>query len=73
MVLSLTELVISNDKSKLNVETIHRFLARSYWADRRPIETINKSFENSICYGAYVEERQVGFARIVTDGATVGS
>ncbi|NOU93255.1 GNAT family N-acetyltransferase [Paenibacillus sp. LMG 31456] len=65
------ELVISNDKSLLNLETVFEFLSSSYWANKRSKEIIRKSIENSICYGVYKNNRQVGFARIVTDGATM--
>ncbi|CAM3178590.1 GNAT family N-acetyltransferase [Paenibacillus lupini] len=62
---------VSDDKSLLNIETIGAFLGRSYWANQRSIETIEKSIQNSICYGIYQEDKQVGFARVVTDWATV--
>ncbi|MGO4109432.1 GNAT family N-acetyltransferase [Paenibacillus sp. YAF4_2] len=62
---------ISDDKSLFNIETIGAFLARSYWANQRPIEMIEKSIQNSVCYGVYQEDKQVGFARVVTDWATV--
>lgn len=63
--------VINTDKTRLNHETIVKFLSRSYWANTRPIECIIKSIENSLCFGVYDEERQIGFARIVTDRATM--
>lgn len=62
---------ISDEKSLLNIETIAAFLAGSYWANQRPIETIKKSIQNSVCYGIYQEDKQVGFARVVTDWATI--
>jgi len=62
--------VVSTDKSRLNVDTIGAFFARSYWAASRPRQTIIKSIENSLCYAAYHGERQVSFARVVTDYAT---
>jgi GNAT superfamily N-acetyltransferase len=61
---------ISDDKSLLNIETIGAFLSRSYWANKRSIETIEKSIQNSVCYGIYQEDLQVGFARVITDWAT---
>lgn len=65
------DLVISTDKSKLDVDKVCDFLSRSYWANKRPRERILKSIENSICYGAYIGDKLVGFARVVTDGATI--
>jgi len=37
----------------------------------RPIETINKTIENSVCFGVYHGSRQIGFARVVTDEAVI--
>ncbi|WP_159888672.1 GNAT family N-acetyltransferase [Paenibacillus puerhi] len=65
------DVLISNDKSLLCMETICSFLARSYWADKRSESRIRKSIENSVCYGAYHGGKQIGFARLVTDGATM--
>ncbi|MCR8630624.1 GNAT family N-acetyltransferase [Paenibacillus radicis (ex Xue et al. 2023)] len=65
------DLVISNDKSFLHLDTVFEFLSRSYWANKRSKERIRISIENSICYGVYINNRQVGFARVVTDGATM--
>ena len=50
---------------------IHDFLSnRSYWAAGRPLEMVERSFANSLCFGLYERGRQVGFARVVTDRAT---
>ena len=62
----------STDKSKLNIDLIVRYLHNeSYWAKERPEETIRKSIKNSLCIGIYCGEVQIGFARIVSDFATV--
>lgn len=71
MNIKLNELIISNDKSLLNIDTVFGFMQRSYWANKRSKDTIIKSIENSLCYGVYDGDRQVGFARIVTDWATM--
>ncbi|WP_284637685.1 GNAT family N-acetyltransferase [Paenibacillus silviterrae] len=63
--------VISDEKAKLKVETILGFLARSYWADKRVEAAIRRSIETSHCYGVYEGEKQIGFARVVTDYATM--
>lgn len=62
--------LISDDKEKIEPQVVMDYLARSYWANTRPAARILKSIENSICYGVYREGRQVGFARVITDGAT---
>jgi GNAT superfamily N-acetyltransferase len=61
---------ISTDKAKLDIHAIHNYLSNeSYWAKGRTIETVTKSIENSLCFGVYVDEKQIGFARVVTDYA----
>jgi GNAT superfamily N-acetyltransferase len=62
--------VISDDPGRLDLDFIARELQNSYWAQGRPTETIRRSIENSLCLGVYEGERQIGFARLVTDGCT---
>jgi len=63
--------LVSTDKSKLDVDVIHEYLAQSsYWAQDRPLDVVERSIEGSLCFGVYDGERQVGFARVVTDHAT---
>lgn len=62
---------ISTDPSRLDLDTIHRWLSEeTYWARGRSRDLMQRSFDNSICFGAYLGDRQVGFARVVTDRAT---
>ena len=64
-------LEISTDRSRLDVDLIHRFLSEeSYWARGRTREAVERSIENSVCFGAFIDGEQVGFARAVTDKAT---
>jgi GNAT superfamily N-acetyltransferase len=60
-----------DDKSLILMDKLCELLSESYWANRREKEKIIKSVENSICLGIYIEEEMVGFARIVTDNATM--
>jgi GNAT superfamily N-acetyltransferase len=62
--------LISTDKERLNVEFVHEFLKDSYWASGIPEEIVRRSIENSLVFGLYTEDEQVGFARVVTDYAT---
>jgi GNAT superfamily N-acetyltransferase len=66
------EYLISTDPSLLDLNVVHGFLRRSYWAAERPLETVKRSIVNSLSFGLYHGEdrRQVGFARVVTDFAT---
>lgn len=64
---------ISTDKSKLDIAVIHDYLSnKSYWAKNIPVELVQKSIEGSICFGVYHNNRQVGYARMVSDCATFG-
>jgi len=67
----MNDLIISDDKSKLDAELIHKFLASSYWAEGRTIEAVKKSIEHSICFGLYKNDKQIGFARILTDHTVI--
>lgn len=61
---------ISSDKSLLNVEYVHVYLAQqSYWAQGRSRPVLETAMANSLCFGVYLEGVQVGFARVVTDYA----
>ena len=62
--------LISTDRSKLDVDVIHGFLTRSYWAEGIPRETVARAIENSLCFGVYNGAEQVGFARVISDFAT---
>jgi GNAT superfamily N-acetyltransferase len=65
------DFVISTDKSRLHVEMIYTFLAdESYWAKTRTLEQTKTAIENSLCFGVFKGERQIGFARVVSDFAT---
>lgn len=61
--------IISDDASRLNMDVICEFLSRSYWANKRPRGAIEKSIQFSLNFGVYDGERQIGFARVVTDRA----
>jgi GNAT superfamily N-acetyltransferase len=64
------KLVVSTDVARIDVDLVHGFLSASYWAAGRSRAAVEESIRNSLCFGAYVAERQVGFARVVTDFAT---
>jgi len=64
------EYVISTDGSRLDLAVVHGFLKDSYWAAGVPEEVVRRSVENSLSFGVYRGEEQVGFARVTTDYAT---
>lgn len=65
---------VSTDKARLDIELIHRFLAATYWARGIPAAVVRRSIDHSLCFGLYENldggERQIGFARVITDYAT---
>ena len=75
---------ISSDKARLDLPFVHRFLStQAYWCLNIPFETVRRSVEHSLCFGVFYEaahggdrggkrvEEQVGFARVITDLATI--
>lgn len=62
---------VSTDRSKINVAEVHQYLSKeSYWAENIPFETVKRSIENSLCFALYYHEKQLGFARVITDKTT---
>ena len=61
------EYTISTDPKRLDLDTIHAFLVRSYWAEGRSRERVAESIAHSLPFGLYRGDVQVGFARVVTD------
>jgi GNAT superfamily N-acetyltransferase len=65
---------VSTDLSRLDVPLIYRFLSeQSTWAVGISRALVERALENSLCFGGFVDGRQVAFARVVTDYATFGS
>lgn len=64
------DFLITTANEKIDVEFLHEFLSGSYWAKNIPLETVRRSIENSLCFALFDREKQIGFARIVTDKAT---
>ncbi|MED5019422.1 GNAT family N-acetyltransferase [Paenibacillus chibensis] len=65
------EFLVSDRKELLQLDRIAALLRDSYWAQNRPVEIIEASIANSICFGVYDKSVQIGFARVVTDLVTV--
>lgn len=65
------EYLLGDDPTRLDLEVICDLLKSSYWASHRSREQIAKSVQHSICFGLFHPNRQVGFARIVTDYSTI--
>jgi N-acetylglutamate synthase-like GNAT family acetyltransferase len=66
----LGNLLVSDDQQKLDIPFIHQVLSHSYWAENIPQATVEQSIRHSISFGVYLNEKQVGFARVISDQAT---
>jgi GNAT superfamily N-acetyltransferase len=65
------EFEISTNRSRLDIAMIHQYLSNeSYWAQNRTLEQTKTAIKNSICFGVYLGDKQIGFARVVSDKAT---
>lgn len=62
---------ITTDKTLINTDYVFHYLNEiSYWAKGIPRNLVEKSIQNSLCFVPMLEDKQVGFARLVTDFAT---
>ena len=65
------EYTISTNNARLDLPLIHDFISnQSYWGQGRKLETVQRSIDNSLNFGLYKSNQQIGFARVVTDFAT---
>jgi GNAT superfamily N-acetyltransferase len=64
------EYSISTERSRLDLDVIYKFLTKCYWAEGVSRHIVERSIENSLCFGVFAQDRQVGFARVITDYAT---
>jgi GNAT superfamily N-acetyltransferase len=64
----MSPIEISTDNSRLDVAMIHAFLAdHSYWVPGISRSSVEKCIKHSLCFGVYADNRQIAFARLVTD------
>ena len=61
---------ISDQPDSLDLDFIVASLNTTYWAAGRPAKIVKQSLQNAICFGIYDGQRQIGFARVVTDYCT---
>ena len=60
---------ISTDPARLDNDEIAEMLKRSYWANGRPRERLDRALANSLVFGIYDGKKQIGLARVVSDYA----
>lgn len=65
------EFTLSTDPARIDLAVVHGFLASCYWAKGIPLETVRRSLAHSLNFGLYQGAAQIGFARVVSDHATV--
>jgi ribosomal protein S18 acetylase RimI-like enzyme len=81
------EFLVSTDRERLRVDVVYEFLTNCYWAKGIPREVVQRSIEHALCFGVYenvspglardakhgaaADLKQVGFARVITDFATI--
>lgn len=58
---------IDTDKNRLDIAVVHGFISNTYWAEGRTVEDVQITVDNSYCFGVYLNDNQIGFARVVTD------
>ena len=63
------EFEISTDPTRIDIALVHQFLTESYWAHGRTRAVVERSLQNSICFGVYRQTQQVAFGRVITDRA----
>jgi GNAT superfamily N-acetyltransferase len=66
------DFVVSDDPARLDKATVVAFITGSYWAEGIPQATMQRAIAHSLCFGLYEGDKQLGFARVVTDRATFG-
>lgn len=65
------EFTVSCDPGKLDLDVIHGFLSASHWAEGIPRETVERSLAGSLCFTLLFHNKQIGFARVISDFATI--
>ena len=70
MTIAKDQFTITTEKEKFDVEFIHSFLTRSYWAEGISKDVIKRSIDGALCFGLFENDKQIGFARMITDKAT---
>ncbi len=66
------EYLVSCDRGATSLEVVHRFLSeQSYWARNIPREVVAAAIDNSICFALLKGGEQIGFARVISDRATI--
>ena len=60
-------ITINTDTEKLDISFIHHFISNTYWAKGRTVAEVQTCINNSLNFGIYLNNKQIGYARVVTD------
>jgi GNAT superfamily N-acetyltransferase len=63
----MNTITITTDKNQLDINLIHAFISNTYWAKGRSLEQVQTCIDNSLNFGIYLNNQQIGYARVVTD------
>ena len=67
----MEEFQITTERAELDIRLVHRFLSeQTYWAKGIPLALVQRSVDNSLCFGGFLGKDQVAFARVISDYAT---
>lgn len=70
--ISFDDFTITTDKSKMDIIAIHDFLSKySGWSDNIPFDRVKTSIDNSLNFGLFHLDKQIGFARVISDFSTI--
>jgi len=70
--ITFDDFTITTDKSKMDIVAIHDFLSKySGWSDNIPFDRVKTSIDNSLNFGLFHNDKQIGFARIISDFSTI--
>ena len=64
------EFTVTSDPARIDMDVVYGYLSRAYWCEDIPRQLLEHAMQNSICFGLFECERQIGFARVVSDRST---
>ncbi|MDL5511216.1 GNAT family N-acetyltransferase [Arenibacter sp. M-2] len=63
----MKELIINTDHNQLDIQLITDFITQTYWAKGRTLQQVQRTIVNSLNFGVYLDDKQIGYVRVVTD------
>lgn len=67
----MSTLRVTTARQELDTSLIHEFLStQTTWARGISLELVERSMDNSLCFGGFLGLQQIAFARVISDYAT---